>query len=86
MDRLKQEITMELLTDLATAVRHVMADILPSLSVKVAVVSQPKAGIMITVDADCDPIYPRFVDMAAVLRPSKEYRRLLGLPERETAL
>lgn len=83
---MQTEITMELLHDLAGAVKNVLIDVLPQQQFKVQVVNQPKMGIIITVENNDNAIYPRFVTVekgGVLLRPSKEYRKVLGLPVEE---
>ena len=78
---------MELLSDVATAVRNVLAQIAPSLPVDIVLSSQPQPELRITVKQDADSIYPRFIKLGKrdvrPLRPTEAYRRLLGLPAEE---
>ena len=79
---LQTEIALELLSDLAEAVRGVMKTVVPDMPVEVTVVSGPTPGINIRVKA-ATTVYPNFIPAKAVMRPTAHYRRLLGLPERE---
>ena len=77
------EITMELLTDLATAIRNVMKQAVPSLPLDIVVMSKPKMGILIRVKEEGDPIYPHIIKAKAVVKPTAAYRKLLELPAEE---
>lgn len=84
MTALRQEVTMELLGDLATAIRSVAANTFPSLPLKVAIIARPKASIVITVEDDADPVYGHILSVRAEnLHLTNEGRKLLGLPLRE---
>lgn len=77
---IKAEVTMELLGDLATAVRNVMAQTVPSLALSIRVEASPRPAIVITVE-DSDPVYGQIIKARAEpLRLTNEGRRLLGLP------
>lgn len=78
---LEREVTLELLTDLATAIRGVTKTILPDMPIDVTVSTGAEPGINIRV-RQATVIYPTFIHAKAVLRPTDHYRRLLGLPER----
>ena len=65
---MEQEITMELLSDLAKAIHGVARDIIPSLPLNVEVRARPQPSIVITVERDAEPVYGHIIQARAVLK------------------
>ena len=85
MPNLPVEISMELLTDVETALSHILSQLLPTSQFKIRrKVTDDSVELTLTLYSD---IYPRFVKVTKrdmmPLRPTNYGRRLLGLPERE---
>lgn len=61
---MEREISAELLTDIGVAVKNIITSVVPGTRVNVNVVTQPKPGLWIELDAE---LYPRFVQAKAHL-------------------
>lgn len=83
MSTIQTEVTMELLSDLRTALETILKQTVPSLPVKVTVEASPRPRLVVEALSTDDAIYPNFIRAKAILRPTAHYRRLLGLPEGE---
>lgn len=83
-DRIKREVAMELFTDLAEANRNFLKNALPNFPAEVRVVSDGGfMGVVIQFKGELDEAelmgYPNFVKLSAVMRPTPEYQKMLGI-------
>lgn len=90
MAALPREIAMSILDDLRLAMENFTKNALPNFPCRVVLEGGPRPRVVIEYLGEVEDAekvgamgYPGFVKLGGVLRATNQYRRLVGLPDRE---